>query len=158
MLFNIVNLLFFIFKGEKMKKLLLILFFVSCSPSLGNQVLETTTSTALVELTLCEKVEKEYTSLSNELFVTSFELNDYINNLSDALVEDDRVVFFEDMGDNFDHQNIYKNYLETRAYVYEEINRLYKTNKECPIAGDQEIADEKVLEAKKELSEFLNNY
>jgi hypothetical protein len=141
-----------------MKKLLLILFFVSCSPSLGNQVLETTTSTALVELTLCEKVEKEYTSLSNELFVTSFELNDYINNLSDALVEDDRVVFFEDMGDNFDHQNIYKNYLETRAYVYEEINRLYKTNKECPIAGDQEIADEKVLEAKKELSEFLNNY
>jgi hypothetical protein len=125
---------------------------------LGNQVLETTTSTALVELTLCEKVEKEYTSLSNELFVTSFELNDYINNLSDALVEDDRVIFFEDMGDNFDHQNIYKNYLETRAYVYEEINRLYKTNKECPIAGDQEIADEKVLEAKKELSEFLNNY
>jgi len=141
-----------------MKKLLLVLFFVSCSPSLGNQVLETTTSTALVELTLCEKVEKEYTSLSNELFVTSFELNDYINNLSDALVEDDRVVFFEDMGDNFDHQNIYKNYLETRAYVYEEINRLYKTNKECPIAGDQEIADEKVLEARKELSEFLNNY
>ena len=141
-----------------MKKLLLVLFFVSCSPSLGNQVLETTTSTALVELTLCEKVEKEYTSLSNELFVTSFELNDYINNLSDALVEDDRVVFFEDMGDNFDHQNIYKNYLETRAYVYEEINRLYKTNKECPIAGDQEIADKKVLEAKKELSEFLNNY
>ena len=141
-----------------MKKLLLVLFFVSCSPSLGNQVLETTTSTALVELTLCEKVEKEYTSLSNELFVTSFELNDYINNLSDALVEDDRVVFFEDMGENFDHQNIYKNYLETRAYVYEEINRLYKTNKECPIAGDQEIGDEKVLEAKKELSEFLNNY
>jgi molybdopterin converting factor small subunit len=141
-----------------MKKLLLVLFFVSCSPSLGNQVLETTTSTALVELTLCEKVEKEYISLSNELFVTSFELNDYINNLSDALVEDDRVVFFEDMRDNFDHQNIYKNYLETRAYVYEEINRLYKTNKECPIAGDQEIADEKVLEAKKELSEFLNNY
>ena len=141
-----------------MKKLLLVLFFVSCSPSLGNQVLETTTSTALVELTLCEKVEKEYTSLSNELFVTSFELNDYINNLSDALVEDDRVVFFEDMGGNFEHQNIYKNYLEIRAYVYEEINKLYKTNKECPIAGDQEIADEKVLEAKKELSEFLNNY
>ena len=141
-----------------MKKLLLVLFFVSCSPSLGNQVLETTTSTALVELTLCEKVEKEYTSLSNELFVTSFELNDYINNLSDALVEDDRVVFFDDMGGNFEHQNIYKNYLEIRAYVYEEINKLYKTNKECPIAGDQEIADEKVLEAKKELSEFLNNY
>ena len=47
---------------------------------------------------------------------------------------------------------------DARAYVYEEINRLYKTNKECPIAGDQEIADEKVLEAKKELSEFLNNY
>jgi len=141
-----------------MKKLLLILFFVSCSLSSGTQVPETTTSTTLVELSLCEKVEKEYTSLSNELFVTSFELNDYINNLSDALVEDDRVVFFEDMGENFDHQNIYKNYLEIRAYVYEEINRLYKTNKECPIAGDQEISDEKVSEAKKELSEFLKNY
>jgi len=141
-----------------MKKLLLALLFVSRSPSSGNQVPETTTSTTLVELTLCEKVEKEYISLSNELFVTSFELNDYINNLSDALVEDDRVLFFQDMGENFDHQNIYKNYLETRTYVYEEINRLYKTNKECPIAGDQEIGDEKVLEAKKELSEFLNNY
>ncbi|MDB4604464.1 hypothetical protein OAH37_01995 [Acidimicrobiia bacterium] len=141
-----------------MKKLLLALLFVSCSPSSGNQAPETTTSTTLVELTLCEKVEKEYISLSNELFVTSFELNDYINNLSDALVEDDRVLFFQDMGKNFDHQNIYKNYLETRTYVYEEINRLYKTNKECPIAGDQEIGDEKVLEAKKELSEFLNNY
>ena len=66
-----------------------------------SKILETTTSTTLVELTLCEKVEKEYISLSNELFVTSFELNDYINNLSDALVEDDRVLFFQDMGGEF---------------------------------------------------------
>jgi hypothetical protein len=111
-----------------------------------------------MELTLCEKVEKEYISLSNELFVTSFELNDYINNLSAALVEEDRIIFFEDMDENVNHQFIYQKYLETRAYVYEEINTLYKTNKDCPIAGDQEIADEKVLEAKKELTDFLDNY
>jgi hypothetical protein len=111
-----------------------------------------------VELSVCEKVEKEYISLSNQLFETSFELNDYINNLSDALVEDDRAVFFEEMNENFDHQNIYKKYLETRASVYQQINSLYKQNNDCPIAGDQEISDEKVLESKKELSDFLNKY
>ena len=122
------------------------------------QVYETTTTVIEMELTVCEKVEKEYISLSNELFVTSFELNDYINNLSAALVEEDRIIFFEDMDKNVDYQFIYQKYLETRAYVYEEINSLYKTNKDCPIAGDQEIADEKVLEAKKELADFLDNY
>jgi len=111
-----------------------------------------------VELSVCEKVEKEYISLSNQLFETSFELNDYINNLSDALVEDDRAVFFEEMNENFDHQNIYKKYLETRASVYQQINSLYKQNNDCPIAGDQEISDEKVLESKKELSDFLSEY
>ena len=141
-----------------MKKLLFSVFFVFCSPCLQEQVYETTTTVIEMELTVCEKVEKEYISLSNELFVTSFELNDYINNLSAALVEEDRIIFFEDMYENVDHQSIYQKYLETRAYVYEEINSLYKTNKDCPIAGDQEIADEKVLEAKKELADFLDNY
>ena len=141
-----------------MKKLLLALFFVFCSPVSVEQIAATSTTTTEKELTLCQEVEKEYISLSNKLFVTSFELNDYINNLSDALVEDDRTVFFNDMSINIDHQNIYKKYLEVRAYVYQEINTIYKTNKDCPIAGDQEIADEKVLEAKKELAEFLNNY
>ena len=141
-----------------MKKLLLSVFFVFCSPVLQEQVDETTTTVVEIELTVCEKVEKEYISLSNELFVTSFELNDYINNLSAALVEEDRLVFFEEMEENIDHQFIYQKYLETRAYVYEEINSLYKSNKNCPIAGDQEIADEKVLEAKKELADFLDNY
>lgn len=142
-----------------MKKFLFVIFFVYCSTGSNEQISDTTTTaTTEDELTLCEKVEKKYTSLSNELFVTSFELNDYINNLSNALVEDDRSVFFKDMDENTDHQNIYKKYLETRAYVYEEINILYKTNKDCPIAGDQAISDEKVLEAKKELAEFLNSY
>ena len=62
------------------------------------------------------------------------------------------------MDENFDHQNIYKKYLETRASVYQQINSLYKQNNDCPIAGDQEISDEKVLESKKELSDFLNKY
>jgi len=62
------------------------------------------------------------------------------------------------MNENFDHQNIYKKYLETRASVYQQINSLYKQNNGCPIAGDQEISDEKVLESKKELSDFLSKY
>ena len=141
-----------------MKRLLLIIFITSCTSSSSESTSETTTTTVEVELSVCEKVEKEYISLSNQLFETSFELNDYINNLSDALVEDDRAVFFEEMNENFDHQNIYKKYLETRASVYQQINSLYKQNNDCPIAGDQEISDEKVLESKKELSDFLNKY
>ena len=57
-----------------MKKLLLSIFFVFCSSVSQEQVYETTTTVIDMELTLCEKVEKEYISLSNELFVTSFEL------------------------------------------------------------------------------------
>jgi hypothetical protein len=141
-----------------MKRLLLVIFITSCTSSSSESTSETTTTTVEVELSVCEKVEKEYISLSNQLFETSFELNDYINNLSDALVEDDRAVFFEEMNENLDHQNIYKKYLETRASVYQQINSLYKQNNDCPIAGDQEISDEKVLESKKELSDFLNKY
>lgn len=141
-----------------MKRLLLVIFITSCTSSSSESTSETTTTAVEVELSVCEKVEKEYISLSNQLFETSFELNDYINNLSDALVEDDRAVFFEEMNENFDHQNIYKKYLETRASVYQQINSLYKQNNGCPIAGDQEISDEKVLESKKELSDFLSKY
>ncbi len=141
-----------------MKRLLLVIFITSCTSSSSESTSETTTTTVEVELSVCEKVEKEYISLSNQLFETSFELNDYINNLSDALVEDDRAVFFEEMNEIFDHQNIYKKYLETRASVYQQINSLYKQNNGCPIAGDQEISDEKVLESKKELSDFLSKY
>lgn len=141
-----------------MKRLLLVIFITSCTSSSSESTSETTTTTVEVELSVCEKVEKEYISLSNQLFETSFELNDYINNLSDALVEDDRAVFFEEMNENFDHQNIYKKYLETRASVYQQINSLYKQNNGCPIAGDQEISDEKVLESKKELADFLSKY
>jgi hypothetical protein len=141
-----------------MKRLLLVIFITSCTSSSSESTSETTTTTVEVELSVCEKVEKEYISLSNQLFETSFELNDYINNLSAALVEDDRAVFFEEMNENFDHQNIYKKYLETRASVYQQINSLYKQNNDCPIAGDQEISDEKVLESKKELSDFLSKY
>ena len=140
------------------KKLLFIIFLTSCSTASIEEVLETTTTVVETELTICEVVEKEYIALSNQLFETSFELNDYINQLSDALVEDDRTIFFKDMDENIDHQEIYKKYLETRAYVYEQINILYNTNTDCPIAGDQEIGDEKVLEAKKELADFLDNY
>ena len=140
------------------KKLLFIIFLASCSTASVEEVLETTTTVVETELTICEVVEKEYIALSNQLFETSFELNDYINQLSNALVEDDRTIFFKDMDENIDHQEIYKKYLETRAYVYEQINTLYNTNADCPIAGDQEIGDEKVLEAKKELADFLDNY
>ena len=81
-----------------------------------------------------------------------------IRDRSDALVEEDRDIFFKDLDKNVTHQDIYKKYLETRAFVYEQINILYTNNSECPIAGDQEISDEKVLESKKELSDFLSRY
>ena len=99
------------------KKLLFIIFLASCSTASVEEVLETTTTVVETELTICEVVEKEYIALSNQLFETSFELNDYINQLSDALVEDDRTIFFKDMDENIDHQEIYKKYLETRAYL-----------------------------------------
>ena len=50
-----------------MKKLLFSVFFVFCSPVSQEQVYETTTTVIEMELTVCEKVEKEYISLSNEL-------------------------------------------------------------------------------------------
>lgn len=140
------------------KKVLLIVFISMCTANSVENISDTTTTIVQTELTICEQVEKDYISLSNQLFDTSFELNDYINNLSDALVEDDREIFFEEMETNTDHQNIYRKYLETRAFVYEQINILYKNNSDCPIAGDQEIADEKVTESKKELSDFINRY
>src|SRR5210317_2202661 len=135
----------------RLKKILLIVFIASCGSSSIEEIHENTTTTLDPELSICERVEREYISLSNQLFETSFELNDYINNLSDALVEEDRDIFFK-------HQDIYKKYLETRAFVYEQINILYGNNSDCPIAGDQEISDEKVLESKKELSDFLSRY
>lgn len=142
----------------RLKKILLIVFIASCGSNSIEEIPETTTTTLDPELSICERVEKEYISLSNQLFETSFELNDYINNLSDALVEKDRDIFFKDLDKNVTHQDIYKKYLETRAFVYEQINILYTNNSECPIAGDQEISDEKVLESKKELSDFLSRY
>ena len=48
-----------------MKKLLFSVFFVFCSPVSQEQVYETTTTVIEIELTVCEKIEKEYTSLSN---------------------------------------------------------------------------------------------
>jgi len=142
----------------KEKKLLIILiFFTSCSVSLSNETAETATSTTAV-LTLCEQIEKEYIDLSNELFNTSFELNKYIDDISPNSVDEDRESFFENLEKNWNYQKVYKNYLEVRLKVYKSINALYVNNSECLIGGDQEISNEQVDEAKKDLDDFIEKY
>jgi|TARA_B110000914_G_scaffold183609_1_gene166625 hypothetical protein len=141
-----------------MKKIILAILFVSCSSTSLEEVVVTTSIVPEVELTICEKVEKEYVNLSNDLFNAGSNLNEYISNLSDRMLEENRNIFFKDIDENINHQNIYKEYLQVRASVYQQINSLYKINTDCSIAGDQEISNNKVLEAKKELSDFLYNY
>ena len=141
-----------------MKKIILAILFVSCSSTSLEEVVVTTSIVPEVELTICEKVEKEYVNLSNDLFNAGSNLNEYISNLSDRMLEENRNIFFIDIDVNINHQNVYKEYLQVRASVYQQINSLYKINTDCSIAGDQEISNNKVLEAKKELSDFLYNY
>ena len=142
----------------KEKKILIIfIFFTSCSVSLSNETVETTTST-VGGLTLCEQIEKEYIDLSNELFNTSFELNKYIDDISPNSVDEDRESFFENLEKNWNYQKVYKNYLEVRLKVYKSINALYVNNSECLISGDQEISNEQVDEAKKDLDDFIEKY
>lgn len=142
----------------KEKKLLIILiFFTSCSVSLSNETVETTTSTS-VDLTICEQIEKEYIDLSNELFNTSFELNEYIDDISPNSVDEDRNSFFDNLEKNWNYQEVYKNYLEVRLKVYKSINTLYTNNSECLISGDQEISNEQVDKAKKDLDDFIEKY
>ena len=142
----------------KEKKLLIILiFFTSCSVSLSNETAKTATSTTAV-LTLCEQIEKEYIDLSNELFNTSFELNKYIDDISPNSVDKDRNSFFDNLEKNWNYQEVYKNYLEVRLKVYKSINVLYANNSECLISGDQEISNEQVDEARKDLDDFVEKY
>ena len=142
----------------KEKKLLIILiFFTSCSVSLSSETVETTTSTS-VDLTICEQIEKEYIDLSNELFNTSFELNKYIDDISPNSVDEDRNSFFDNLEKNWNYQEVYKNYLEVRLKVYKSINTLYTNNSECLISGDQEISNEQVDKAKKDLDDFIEKY
>ena len=142
----------------KEKKLLIILiFFTSCSVSLSNETVDTTTSTS-VDLTFCEQIEKEYIDLSNELFNTSFELNKYIDDISPNSVDEDRNSFFDNLEKNWNYQEVYKNYLEVRLKVYKSINTLYTNNSECLISGDQEISNEQVDKAKKDLDDFIEKY
>ncbi|MBA4811446.1 MAG: hypothetical protein ACJ0GE_04060 [Candidatus Actinomarina sp.] len=142
----------------KEKKLLIILiFFTSCSVSLSSETVETTTSTS-VDLTFCEQIEKEYIDLSNELFNTSFELNKYIDDISPNSVDEDRNSFFDNLEKNWNYQEVYKNYLEVRLKVYKSINTLYTNNSECLISGDQEISNEQVDKAKKDLDDFIEKY
>ena len=125
--------------------------------SLSNETVETTTSTS-VDLTFCEQIEKEYIDLSNELFNTSFELNKYIDDISPNSVDEDRNSFFDNLEKNWNYQEVYKNYLEVRLKVYKSINTLYTNNSECLISGDQEISNEQVDKAKKDLDDFIEKY
>ena len=142
----------------KEKKLLIVLIFLtSCSVSLSNEAVKTPTPTTGV-LTPCEQIEKEYIDLSNELFNTSFELNKYIDDISPNSLDEDRNSFFDNLEKNWNYQEVYKNYLEVRLKVYKSVNVLYVNNSECLISGDQEISNEQVDEAKKDLDEFVEKY
>ena len=142
-----------------MKKLIFFIFFLTaCSANIitdSNEPVETTTAS---DLTVCEILEIEYIELSNKLFNTSFELNRFIDDISPNNVDSDRDQFFEDMEKNWDYQEIYKNYLETRLDVYSNINKLYENNSNCIVSGDQEISIEQVKEAEKDLSNFISKY
>ena len=142
-----------------MKKLIFFIFFLTaCSANIitdSNEPVETTTAS---DLTVCEILEIEYIELSNKLFNTSFELNRFIDDISPNNVDSDRDQFFEDMEKNWDYQEIYKNYLETRLNVYSNINKLYENNSDCIVSGDQEISIEQVKEAEKDLSNFISKY
>ena len=142
-----------------MKKLIFFIFFLTaCSANIitdSNEPVETTTAS---DLTVCEILEIEYIELSNRLFNTSFELNRFIDDISPNNVDSDRDQFFEDMEKNWDYQEIYKNYLETRLDVYSNINKLYENNSNCIVSGDQEISIEQVKEAEKDLSNFISKY
>jgi len=142
----------------KEKKLLIVLIFLtSCSVSLSNEAVKTPTPTTGV-LTPCEQIEKEYIDLSNELFNTSFELNKYIDDISPNSLDEDRNSFFDNLEKNWNYQEVYKNYLEVRLKVYKSVNVLYVNNSECLISGDQEISNEQVDEAKKDLDDFVEKY
>ena len=142
-----------------MKKLIFFIFFLTaCSANIitdSNEPVETTTAN---DLTVCEILEIEYIELSNKLFNTSFELNRFIDDISPNNVDSDRDQFFEDMEKNWDYQEIYKSYLETRLNVYSNINKLYENNSDCIVSGDQEISIEQVKEAEKDLSNFISKY
>ena len=142
-----------------MKKLIFFIFFLTaCSANIitdSDEPVETTTAS---DLTVCEILEIEYIELSNKLFNTSFELNRFIDDISPNNVDSDRDQFFEDMEKNWDYQEIYKSYLETRLNVYSNINKLYENNSDCIVSGDQEISIEQVKEAEKDLSNFVSKY
>ena len=142
-----------------MKKLIFFIFFLTaCSANIitdSNEPVETTTAG---DLTVCEILEIEYIELSNRLFNTSFELNRFIDDISPNNVDSDRDQFFKDMEKNWDYQEIYKSYLETRLNVYSNINKLYENNSDCIVSGDQEISIEQVKEAEKDLSNFISKY
>ena len=142
-----------------MKKLIFFIFFLTaCSANIitdSDEPVETTTAS---DLTVCEILEIEYINLSNKLFNTNFELNKFIDDISPNNVDSDRDQFFKDMEKNWDYQEIYKNYLETRLNVYSNINKLYENNSDCIVSGDQEISIEQVKEAEKDLSNFVSKY
>ena len=142
-----------------MKKIIVFfLVFTNCSVALSSSESDPLTTTTSVELTKCEKLELEYTNLSNKLFNTSFELNTFIDDISAGSINEDRTYFFENLDKNWNYQEIYLNYLEVRFEVYSKINALYANNSECPISGDQEISLEQVDSAKSDLEEFKKKY
>ena len=91
-----------------MKKIIVFfLVFTNCSIALSSSEGSDSTTTTFLELTKCEKLELEYTNLSNKIFNTSFELNTFIDDISLGSVDEDRTYFFEKLDKNWNYQEIY---------------------------------------------------
>tara|TARA_B100001939_G_scaffold197423_1_gene169916 strand:+ start:138 stop:572 length:435 start_codon:yes stop_codon:yes gene_type:complete len=142
-----------------MKKLfLLVIFFSCCSANIVSSNTEDSAEGSDIDLSRCEIVEKQYIGFSNELFTASFDLNDFIDSISPENIDKDRETFFSDMDKNWRYQEVYRNYLQVRFEVYDNINKLYTKNTDCIVSGDQEISKDQVREAEKDLSDFITKY
>jgi len=135
------------------RQFLCIFLLASCSVELQQ---EETISTTPVELTYCETVEVEYVNYSNALLDSSFELNQYIDNLSEESMDADREKFFDEIDINYKYKEEYLRYLENRIEYLNNIYELITSNLECNFPNDQSITIEQVKKAEADLNDFLN--
>ena len=86
------------------KQVLCIFLLAACSVEFQQ---EETITTTPVELTYCETVEVEYVNYSNALLKSSFEFNQYIDNLSEESMDADREKFFDEIDINYKYKAIW---------------------------------------------------
>ena len=124
-----------------------------CSVQLQQNQKEITTTT---ELSFCEKIEVEYVNYSNILLESSWELNQFIDDISPDSMDDDRDKFFDDMEYNYKYKEVYIYYLETRVEYLTKIYDLIVGNLKCEFPNDQSISIDQVQKAQDDLDAILS--